>query len=326
MDNSVAFAKTAKRLPTGAYRKLRSSLYKKGKCGLAAYCDLMRYSTGRIPADMISSFKRVRSISGGLYDYEYLNICFINNMLSIVLKSLNEGYLPRIDIIANGKNLWEQFFKQPFESLYENKPVEVFNEKMVEAFPSWECIYKEDEVDFWGALYNDFLIFNDKTNDYIQDELNTIIGDRRVLGVLCRGTDYLLEKPKNHPVQPELNEIIVKAREMFDEGGYEYMYLATEDSKFDEAFREEFKAKMLVNKRKYYDKIFDSQNLELIKDVHFDRENDEYLKGIEYLSSLYILANCKALVAGNCGGTQAAVFLNRNKYEKKYIFDLGLYK
>ena len=326
MNKRVTFAKTAVKLPDGAYRKLRSSLYNKEKIGIASYCDLMRYSNGRIPADKISSFKNVRSITDGLYDYEYLNICFINNMLSIVLKSLCEGYIPRIDIIAKGNNLWEQFFKQPFEGLTEDKPVEIYNEKMVEAFPSWECIYQEDQVDFWGALYNDFLVFNDKTNDYIQDELKTIIGDRRVLGVLCRGTDYILKKPKNHPVQPELNEIIAKAREVFDEGGYEYMYLATEDSKFDEAFREEFGDKMLVNKRIYYDKIFDSQKLELIKDVHFERENDEYLKGIEYLSSLYILANCKALVAGNCGGTQAAVFLNRNKYEKKVIFDLGLYE
>ena len=59
--------------------------------------------------------------------------------------------------------------------------------------------------------------------------------------------------------------------------------------------------------------------------MHFERENDEYLKGLEYLSSLYIVSQCKALIAGNCGGSQMAVFVNGGRHEYEHVFDLGMY-
>ena len=107
--------------------------------------------------------------------------------------------------------------------------------------------------------------------------------------------------------------------------GYEYIYLATEDGRIDKAFRDVFGDKLLINNRNYYDEIYNNQKIELIKDVHFDRDNDDYLKGVEYLSSIVILSKCDSLLAGNCGGSQAAVFLNRLKYKKCNIYNLGLY-
>ena len=64
--------------------------------------------------------------------------------------------------------------------------------------------------------------------------------------------------------------------------------------------------------------------MQFIGDVKFDRENDNYWKGLEYLSSLVILSNCTDLVAGNCGGTEFAVLYTAG-YRNKYIFNKGLY-
>ena len=36
----------------------------------------------------------------------------------------------------------------------------------------------------------------------------------RVLGVLCRGTDYTSRKPKNHPIQPSIDMVVDKIDSM----------------------------------------------------------------------------------------------------------------
>ena len=81
----------------------------------------------------------------------------------------------------------------------------------------------------------------------------------------------------------------------------------------------------MENKRTYYDRIMKEQSLVSIANVRFDRENDEHYKGLEYLSSLVILSRCQGLVAGNCGGTRMALFLNEGRYENCKVFDKGLY-
>lgn len=83
---------------------------------------------------------------------------------------------------------------------------------------------------------------------------------------------------------------------------------------------------ILENKRRYYDDIYDKDSsISYIKDVHFERENDNYWSGLEYLSSIILLSRCDALVGGNCGGTLGAIFFNDEKYEFTHVFDLGLY-
>ena len=65
-------------------------------------------------------------------------------------------------------------------------------------------------------------------------------------------------------------------------------------------------------------------NVKRIGDVRFERDNDNYIRGLRYLSSLVILSRCDALLAGNCGGTLFSLFYNNRKYERFKIYDLGL--
>lgn len=93
-----------------------------------------------------------------------------------------------------------------------------------------------------------------------------------------------------------------------------------------EVYRQRFPDKILENKRVYYDDIYDQDDsISYIKDVHFERKNDNYLSGLEYLSSIILLSRCTALVGGNCGGTLGALFFNDEKYEFVHVFNLGLY-
>ena len=105
--------------------------------------------------------------------------------------------------------------------------------------------------------------------------------------------------------------------------------MATEEEKIYQMFEEAFPGQIIINKRQYYDEFYEIKNKfgdeARISWVHNDRENDNYYKSLEYLSSVFLLSKCNALIGGSCGGTQAAIYMNGNQYEYKYLFDLGLY-
>ena len=310
------------------YQILRENLLQHNRKWLVGRSDLYRFAKGKLEGNLKQA-QKVVEIRKGLYDYEYFNICFLNNVLALLLTYLADGVVPYINICnAKGENIWEQFFEQPYsEKIKDLTEGGVLEEKNLEACPSFDEVFSDRSVWMWGSLYNRFVVFNKKTQDYMSQEQQAIFtGDRKILGVCCRGTDYTQLKPKGHPVQPKVEDVIAKAKDMMDAYGYEYIYLATEDGKIDRMFREHFPGKILINRRMYYDEIFEDHDLTWIKDVHFDRDNDDYWKGAEYLSSLMILSKCDALLAGNCGGSQMAVFQNHGKYEQVFIYDLGLYE
>ena len=105
----------------------------------------------------------------------------------------------------------------------------------------------------------------------------------------------------------------------------DYVYLATEELAIYEKFEKAFPGLVVVNQRQYYDGIFNAHDMTYIYEVHFERENDLYLKGLEYLSSLQLLSRCDVLLGGNCGGACAALYMNNMKYEHVELFELGLY-
>ena len=171
-------------------------------------------------------------------------------------------------------------------------------------------------------MFNKLVVLNADTEQYINDEYNKIIDSRsRILGVLCRGTDYIGHK--GLPIQPKIEEVINDCKVWMNKYNYEKIYLATESEDIYNQFITALPDKVIVNKRDYYDKKMHDEELNLIGEVHFNRANDNYLKGLYYLSSLVILARCNALLAGNCGGTLFSLFYNNRKYERFKIYNLG---
>ena len=145
------------------------------------------------------------------------------------------------------------------------------------------------------------------------------------LGVICRGTDYIKLKPQGHPVQPTVEQVIERARVLMEQYQLERIYLATEELAIYEKFEKAFPGLVIVNKRQYYDGIFNANNMSYIYEVQFNRDNDIYLKGLEYLSSLQLLSKCDVLLGGNCGGACAALYMNNMRYEHVELFRLGMY-
>ena len=252
------------------------------------------------------------------YDYFlFYNTVFHLDCLSHIVYELSQGYIPVID---DTWQVWEQFFEQPVllgsETGIDKSRLPVSDEERPIYSPQYIPFCKPNRT-VTSKLLRDFCRLRPEVDAYIQKEIHELLDGRRVLAVVRRGTDYI---GTGMPAQPEMEEMIREARRWMETWHYDRIYLATEDERIFDQFNAAFPGQILVNKRSYYDKAMVEQNTDSIGRVHFDRENDNYLKGLEYLSSIYIVSSCQALLAGFCGATNVALALNQDRYERWKVY------
>jgi hypothetical protein len=272
-------------------------------------------------------------IGRGSYTYTYLNMCFVMDVLSRIALSMSKGLTPTVGIrseVDANVNIWEQFFLQPFGTTlpkshrFETQTHPLSAGRYVHDFFD---PYDEFRRRFWSTLFNECVIPNPRTEAYVRSECDAVFGSgARVLGVLCRGTDYTATKPRFHPIQPSSEQVIEWVRKEMNPRSIDFIYVASEERRIVEMFERAFPSKVLTNKRMYHDDLYYAkESPSLIGDVYFGREDEDFLKGLEYLSSIYILSRCVGLVGGNCGGSAAALYLNNFRYEFWHLFNLGRY-
>ena len=270
-------------------------------------------------------------IDNGEYVYPFFNAYFIQNMLSLSLYSLARGYLPHIEL-GNRKDdytNWQTFFEQPFKT---NTAQCVISNDVPRGYCNYwmDIAWDKKQLKRWCRVYHALVRYNAQTKRYMDDDYNAIIQHgQKILGVLCRGSDYLVIKPKGHPIQPTIDEMVKKVEEVFRNGQYDKIYLATEDERIEQHFMNTFPDTIIVNKRLYFAESFErlrrNNSSVDITDVKLNGTDANYKRGIQYLSSMEILSRCDGLVASNCGGTVLALLMNNMKYNYTYVFNLGFY-
>lgn len=261
--------------------------------------------------------------------------------LAFIIYALNKGYIPIVDMqhyynqyFKDGRvykdNSWEYFFEQPCgytlndldddSEIIISKPSDISGGINLNLFlrniPRSRVIYKD---------YFNKVKFNKSIEKYLKDSYQEIIGgEQEVLGILCRGTDYVNNKPYAHPVQPDPKVIINKAKELLKKYNYKKIWLATEDNNIYNMFRNEF-GDMLINNPQY--RFSDTSHFYLA-DVKIDRENHSYNLGKEYLRTLYILSKCKYIIGGRTAGIVFTWIISNGFLNQKYvcIWNLGFYR
>lgn len=304
------------------------------------YAKLITFGLTYDKDEILSNAKGIRVITKGDYPYDIFNFYFVNDMLSQILQTLYEGYIPYIDLSdrKEGDSNWNMWFEQPFRTdlATTQLPITKAEERVPVLWgPNYLAPFEEYESQLACRLYNDWLVFNDDVVDYIMEEKFKVLGpwkDKGVIGCLCRGTDFTSTKPKGHPVQPTIEEVLPEVKGLLKTGEYSRIYLATEERRIYERFEEEFPGMVLTNAREYLDDRYyealegsNGQNI-LLKDVQFEEPDERFMQGLSYLSSIVLLSSCDVLVAGNCGGSDAALFFNGMKYRYTQLFNLGLYE
>lgn len=268
----------------------------------------------------------------------------VNKILMHTAYAVDKGWIPVVDIQnfrsfyrdsenSTTDNVWEYYFDQPMgydlNDIKDSKNIVLSNS--TNPWPNERHsisanmgFYSEiDRIEYYNQLYHKYIKCNSHTQKYISEECDNIMsGKDRVVGVLCRGTDYVMAKPSGHPIQPNPLDVIEKTKRVMEEYNCDYVYLSTEDEENYQLFKSAFKEKLLVNKQDRINKKELKQG-EWIFQIKKESD-DNYRSGLEYLSSINILSKCTCFIAGQTSGTLGVLFMT-SEFEHKYIYDLGTY-
>lgn len=266
-------------------------------------------------------------------------LTYVSVFLGHIAYALSKGYIPIIDMQTfssiyleesdlGKKNAWEFYFQQPCDLSLSDIPedaIKIYSDKYFQPLsPHIESVINRKESVFWKRIAFKYVRLNDAVSQYVEDEYTNLICGQRVLGLLYRGTDYTKLKPLGHPIQPSVEQFIETIETKIEKwGDFDKFYLATDEQRVSDILERKFPGKILINKRTYYDGFKD---ISYLSEANFNRENDSFLKGLEYLSSIILLSRSESIIAGLCAGTYAANFLKKNNFKNDFYFNLGFYK
>lgn len=269
---------------------------------------------------------RRRGDSAGLFSYvliilEKLACCDERKYVPVIdMQHTRNTYLNKMEV--GFVNSWEYYFKQPagygLKSISKCKNV-IYSDMHTKCLVGSKCFRDKEELKKWSGLYKKYIVLNEKTKEHIETVRKQLFSESdKVLGILCRGTDYN-NHPSKHPIQPEPHQVMADAQQILTGGGYDKLFLVTEDAEIYKLFRERFGGKMVaVNQIRYVGK-------EEITTRSNVRKKDKYLQGLDYITAIYLLAECKGILAGYTNGALAAILINAGAYEFFQIYSLGFY-
>lgn len=143
----------------------------------------------------------------------------------------------------------------------------------------------------------------------------------RVLGVHVRGTDFK-QNFNGHPVSVDVDEYLKATEAAFEKGGYDKIFLATDDSEALERYRAEFTDRVV-----FYKDVVRSGGDDTVMHSRSERKNHHYLLGYEVLRDMYTLAECEGLIAGLSQVSYAARIQKKSvdqEYKDLVILDKGI--
>lgn len=268
----------------------------------------------------------------------------INIVLMHISYAEKKGYIPIVDMknnitqyldpsLLHKENAWEYFFQQPcgitLNDISSSKNI-ILSKK--DACPNSDHFmgnFYDNEI--WINHFRDLFSRYIKPQPHILQNLESsyksILGGKRVVGVLCRGTDYITKKPTGHPIPPTPKQVIEKTKEIQKSYNCNYVFLATEDEDIFNTFLNEFGEYLLYNTQ---DRIrrADVRSGEYLSTARLRNGGTvDYRKrnGLQYYEAIYILSKCNCFISARCGGAKGVLLMN-NGFEYKYIFNLGMYK
>lgn len=243
------------------------------------------------------------------------------------------GYIPVVDM----QNYWNQYIEEDklglenvweyyYEPLSDYSLEEVYRSKNVILGYDDNCYKanydKKYDINRMSELYGKYIRYQQNILPLVEEEYRKRIKpDKKTLGVLYRGTDMSTLKLRNHPVQPTLEEMITLTHRYMNEWECEKAFLSTEDAEAAERFKTEFGSALSCTDQKRFGNTGDKW----LSHIEFERKNDKYLRGLEYLITIELLSRCDSLLAGICTGSICAQIMNGGKYQHLKMVDKGEY-
>lgn len=262
-----------------------------------------------------------------------------NYVVKHIQYALNNNYIPIIDFkyFSNmylypsqiGKvNSWEYWFRQPqekysLEEIRKSKNV-IISGVSSSGYGSRSELLSKEYVGTYHNIIENYIKFNSATEKYIIQTHRKLFGggQKRILGVKARGTDYKSLSPRDHCIVPENEELCSIVDDMMESEKYEYLFLATEDEQIYLYFKNRYGDKLIVNQENRYDS--NTGNKEIAQ-IFRKKKVDLKQEGLDYLTSVYLLSKCDSLITPIVGAGAMAILMNGNRYRKLYIIEKGRY-
>ena len=252
---------------------------------------------------------------------EQMCVVEVNDYIPIVdMKNYPNQYLE--DNKIGIENSWEYYY----EPLSDYSLDEVYASKNVILGYDESCYKgnydKRYDLKNMGKLYGKYIKYNNNLKSIIDKEyIKYIDASKKTLGVLYRGSDMSALKLKKHSIQPDFSEMRDLIYKYMDEWKCERIFLSTEDAEAADKFKEEFGEILTYTDQKR----FRNTGNKWLSQINFDRDNDQYLRGVEYIVTIELLSRCNNLLAGICAGSVCAQIINNGRYEHIKMVDKGEY-
>ena len=147
-----------------------------------------------------------------------------------------------------------------------------------------------------------------------------VLQGKRVLGVLVRGTDYIAT---NMPYQPlPVGELIPIIEETMLEGGFETIFLATEDQDYYEKLTAHFKGRIYAVSQQRA-RVQELQTFAFLSNLEKDKSRQEGYDGLaednlcNYFYAIYLLSECQGFLCSpqQCNGAVMTREFNGGRFE-----------
>lgn len=178
----------------------------------------------------------------------------------------------------------------------------------------------------------DYSILNSAFIEELNEYKNAILGNKYMLGVLIRGTDYKTLGFQGARQQATVDEMLPLIREWMDYDHYDGIFLATEDSAVLNRMRQEFPGKIVAIAQERFEEE-DLGKGQTLSDLYAKAESPEDQNAklvdvtINYFYALYMLSFCESfMVSGYCNGWDVVRTFNHQQFRRSYIFQQGLMK
>ena len=270
----------------------------------------------------------------------------INTTMMHMAFAHDHGYIPVVDmqnyrnqytkLEELGKvNFWEKFFLQPagysLKDIIHAKHV-IINSTALCPLPEYNAsdgsnIWEDEKkLSKYRHIFNTYVRFNEITQKFLDAQVDKTLKEcKSVIGVLCRGTDFLVNKPTGHEIQPAPEVVLSDVKEEFDKGVYDAVFLATEDQDILDLFKNTFGdnlhylEQVRVSRKEMKGDKWLSAELEKREDK---RSPEEMF--LTYFSATYILTKCRCLFTGRNNGSKGVLYMPSN-FDFVKIYNLGQY-
>lgn len=250
----------------------------------------------------------------------------INNIVGTkqMIRAIRPDFIPVVDLgVANdpnqfagtsGVDVWSMFFEQisdySLKEVYNSQHVILDQNSNLNLNPYMtEFTFSNRRAELH---YGDDLKYNGAVVAHTDATLDEVFPKdaKRVLGVVVRGTDYVIPRTAGYvPHGITAEETLTKAVEHVREGNFDYVYLCTEDESYMELFRaSELADKLIYVDQQRIDYRREENGDKLLLEVFGRDRSNPYVRTLDYIAVLEGLTRCQALLANvTCGAVTYAL-------------------